>query len=122
MKRLFVACLTSFASAYALAHGDLQPAHGGVIEEGALVTVELVAKPGGLAVYLSDHGKAMDAKGASGSVIVLGGGGKVEAKLTPADGNALSATGNFKLGSGSKAIVKLSVPGKGDDQIRFSIK
>lgn len=122
MNQLFSALLATALMAPALAHGDLQPMHGGVIAEGKHVTIELVAKADSLDVYLSDHAKTIDAKGASAEVILLGSDGKVNAKLLPTSGNQLSAKGRFKVGPGSKAIVKVSVPGKGDDQVRLSIK
>lgn len=122
MNKLIPALLAATLLGPAFAHGDLKPMHGGVIAEGKHVTVELVAKADSLDVYLTDHDKDIDAKGASGEVILLSGSDKSDAKLVPAAGNQLSAKGNFKVGAGSKAIVKVSVPGKGDDQVRLSIK
>ncbi|WP_374350704.1 hypothetical protein [Chitinimonas sp.] len=122
MNKLIPALLTATLIAPAFAHGDLKPMHGGVIAEGKHVTVELVAKTDSLDVYLTDHDKDIDAKGTSGEVILLSGSDKSDTKLAPAAGNQLSAKGSFKVGAGSKAIVKVSVPGKGDDQVRLSIK
>ncbi|MFC4160566.1 hypothetical protein [Chitinimonas lacunae] len=121
MNKRIPPLLVAAMLATAYAHGDLKPAHGGVIAEGKQVVVELVVKTDRLDVYLTDHVKAIDAKGASGQVILLSGGTKTEARLLPAAGNLLSVQGNFKLGAGAKAIVKVSIPGKGEDQIRLSL-
>lgn len=122
MKRYLLSAAFVAVASQAFAHGDLKPAQGGVIAEGKLVAMELVARPDALSVYLSDHGKPIDAKGASGEVVLLTGTEKATAKLVPAAGNELTAKGSYKVGAGTKAIVKVSMPGKGDDQVRLSVK
>ena|SRR3990167_1322741 len=122
MKSQLLALLcSSLFSLPVLAHGTLAPAHGGVIVEGKSITAELVAKPERLAVYLSNHGKPVDAQGASGEVLLLSAGKKASVPLTPAEGNRLDGSGDYQLAPGAKAIVKLSVPGTGDEQLRFSL-
>lgn len=122
MKSQLLALLcSSLFSLPALAHGTLEAAHGGVIVEGKAITAELVAKPENLDVYLSNHGEPMDAQGAGGEVLLLSGGKKATVKLAPAEGNRLSGSGDYQLAPGAKAIVKLSVPGAADEQLRFSL-
>lgn len=122
MKSQLLALLcSSLFSLPVLAHGSLEPAHGGVIVEGKSITAELVAQPEGLAVYLSNHGEPVSAQGASGEVLLLSAGQKANVKLAPAEGNRLDGSGDYQLAPGAKAIVKLSVPGTGDEQLRFSL-
>lgn len=121
MKK-WIAILSLAAAGNVFAHGDMSPLHGGIVQEGKLVSIEMVAKPDSLTVYLSDHGQTLDSKGVSGEVTLLTGTEKTSVKLAPTGGNILSAKGNFKVGSGSKALVKINVPGKGVDQIRLLLK
>jgi hypothetical protein len=122
MKSQLLALLcSSLFSLPVLAHGTLEPTHGGVIVEGKSVTAELVTTPENLDVYLSNHGEPLDAQGASGEILLLSGGKKATVKLAPVEGNRLSGSGDYQLAPGAKAIVKLSVPGTGDEQLRFSL-
>lgn len=106
----------------ASAHGELQAQHGGSIAEGQLVTVELVAQGQKLTVYLTDHDHALPSQGGKGEVIVLSGGVKSTVSLTAAAGNSLTGSSNVAIAPGAKAIVKISLPGKGDDQVRLTTR
>ncbi|MDP3817125.1 hypothetical protein [Pseudomonas sp.] len=122
MKSQLLALLcSSLFSLPVFAHGSLEPAHGGVIVEGKSITAELVATPESLAVYLSNHGKPVDAQGAAGEVLLLSAGKKASVPLASAEGNRLEGNGDYQLAPGAKAIVKLSVPDSGDEQLRFSL-
>ena len=120
-SQLLALLCSSLFSLPVFAHGSLEPAHGGVIVEGKSITAELVATPESLAVYLSNHGKPVDAQGAAGEVLLLSAGKKASVPLAPAEGNRLDGSGDYQLAPGAKAIVKLSVPGSGDEQLRFSL-
>lgn len=121
MKKAIVATVFTLLSAQIFAHGDLKPAHGGLIKEGKLLTLEVNVDPTMTMVYLTDHGQVVPSKDISGEVILLDGATKSTIKLTPSGGNSLMGTGT-KTKPGTKAIVKVTIPGKGEDQVRVVFK
>lgn len=119
MNKLFVMMFGLSLSSAVLAHGDLKPAHGGQIIEGKTMTVELLAQPELVTVYLSEHENVVDTKNASGEVILLNGGRKQVITLSPSGDNSLKGEG-VTLEKNAKAIVKIKVPELGDEQVRFA--
>ncbi len=119
--------LTLNASAALAAAGihatdDLSPKHGGVVSQARNdIDFELVAKPDLLTLYVRDHGKPVDTKGATGKIQLLVGTEKTEATLTPAGDNRLQAKGNFKVAKGTKAVATVQLAGKQPTTVRFSI-
>jgi predicted nuclease with RNAse H fold len=99
-----------------------KPLHGGVVVEASDVDFELVAKADVVTLYVRDHGKPIDLKGASGKIVLLSGTDKVEAALAPVEGNALQAKGAFKVTPGTKAVSTVTLPGKKPITARFVIK
>ncbi|EHL22450.1 MULTISPECIES: hypothetical protein [Comamonadaceae] len=97
-----------------------KPLHGGVVVEVKDIDYELVAKPTVIQLHLRDHGKPADVSKATAKVTMLSGTEKQEVELKPA-GDKLEATGNFKVGAGTKAVAVVSVAGKAAT-VRFSIK
>ena len=97
-----------------------KPLHGGVVVEVKDIDYELVAKPTMIQLHLRDHGKPADVSKATAKVTMLSGTEKQEVELKPA-GDKLEATGNFKVGAGTKAVAVVSVAGKAAT-VRFSIK
>ena len=97
-----------------------KPLHGGVVVEVKDIDYELVAKPTVIQLHLRDHGKPADVSKATAKVTLLSGTEKQEVELKPA-GDKLEATGNFKVGAGTKAVAVVSVAGKAAT-VRFSIK
>jgi len=96
-----------------LAHTEAgKPAHGGVIAKAEPLEVELVATTTKLTLYVMDHGKAVDTKGATAKLILLAGVEKVEATLAPAGVNRLEISGNFKLAKGTRVVGVVSVAGQ----------
>lgn len=118
MNKKCVMALGLLLAGQAFAHGDLAPAHGGLIQEGQAVTVELLVRPDMTMVYLSDHASPLEAQGASGELVLLSGGKKSVIPLAPAGGNALMGPG-AQAAQGAKAVVKLQVPARGEEQLRF---
>ena len=119
MKKIIPVVLGLSLSSAVLAHGDLKPAHGGQIIEGKTMTVELLAQPEAVTVYLSEHENFVDSKNASGEVILLNGGRKQVIALSPSGENSLKGDG-VTLEKNAKAIVKIKVPELGEEQIRFA--
>lgn len=100
---------------------EAKPQHGGVVSIVKEVNYELVASPGGLMLYVSDHGKPADLKGASAKVTLLSGAKKEEVTLAPGK-DALEAKGAFATSSGTKAVAQVSITGKGTQAVRFTLK
>lgn len=101
------------------AHGH-KPLHGGVVVEVKDIDYELVAKPTIIQLHLRDHGKPADVSKATAKITVLSGTEKQEVELKPA-GDKLEASGNFKVGSGTKAVAVVSFAGRAAT-VRFIIK
>jgi hypothetical protein len=114
--------LTLAGTAFAAGGHDHSPKHGGVVAETGDLELELVAKTDLLTLYIRDHGKPLDIKGASGKITLLSGTDKVEAALAPIDGNTLQAKGAFKIAPGTKAVASVTLPGKKPVTTRFVIK
>jgi hypothetical protein len=99
---------------------DHKPLHGGVVVEVKDMDYELVAKPTVIQLHLRDHGKAADLSKATAKLTLLTGTEKQEVELKPA-GDKLEATGNFKVGPGTKAVAIVTVAGK-PSTARFTLK
>ncbi|MBA4215242.1 MAG: hypothetical protein C0449_19390 [Polaromonas sp.] len=97
-----------------------KPLHGGVVVEVKDIDYELVAKPTVIQLHLRDHGKPADVSKATAKVTMLSGTEKQEVELKPA-GDKLEASGNFKVGAGTKAVAVVTVAGK-PATVRFTIK
>lgn len=104
----------------ALAHGDVKPRHGGTVQVANDLVFELVAQPGGAAIYVDDHGKPMPLTGVTGRLTVLNGSDKSEADLTAA-GDRLEAKG-VRLASGAKVVAALRTPAQKAITVRFTVK
>lgn len=109
----------------AFAAGDHDHAHaakhGGVVAETKQLDQELVAKPGVIQLYLSDHGKPVDVSKASAKLTLLAGTEKQEVELKPA-GDKLEATGAFKVAAGTKAVAVVTGASKSVSTARFTLK
>jgi hypothetical protein len=101
---------------------DVKPMYGGVVTEVKDINYELVAKPDGIALYVTDHGKPVDVKGGAATVTLLSASDKTEAKLSPAEENKLEAKGAFKVTAGVKAIASVTLPGQSTQSVRFTIR
>ena len=103
-------------------HGhEAKPMHGGVTAQAKDVDYELVAKADKLQLFMRDHGKPFDVSGMTAKATLLAGSDKQEVQLQPVDGK-LEAAGNFKVASGTKAVVAVSKVGKAVACVRFSLK
>lgn len=124
MKKLLIAASIALCSSLVFADGDLKPQQGGVMAESKSGhRVELVVSADMAMVYLTDHAsKPVDSKGVTGELTLLAGTEKTTASLAASGANSLMAGGKFKLASGSKAIVKFTLPGKSEEQVRLTLK
>ena len=116
--------IASFAiSLTAFAHGDAgEPKHGGITVKAKDMEYELVPKADSIALYVEDHGKKIDSKGAQAKVTLLSGGKKTEVNLIPAGDNKLEAKGAFQVGAGTKAVTTVTLAGKSAATVRFVVK
>ena len=123
---LFAALSLAGAASAQQAHShgaghDHQPLHGGVVVEASDMDFELVAKADSIALYVRDHGKAADLKGATGKLTLLAGSAKTEAALAPA-GDRLEARGSFPTAAGTKVVATVQLAGKKPANVRFALK
>ena len=120
--RLLTAVVVLLFPAAASASGEFKPSHGGVMVEAKEIQYELVAKPDTIALYVEDHGKRLDTKGATARLTLLTGKEKTEVMLAPAGGNKLEAKGVFAVGPGTKAVAVVTLAGKPPVSVRFTVK
>ena len=119
---IMLAAVTLAASAAAYADGEHKPKYGGVVAVVKDVQYELVTKPASVALFIEDHGKKVDTKGASAKLTLLSGTDKTDIALVPVGENGLEAKGVFKAPVGTKAIATITLAGKPATNVRFEIK
>jgi hypothetical protein len=101
---------------------DDKAKYGGVVSVVKDVNYELVIKGDTMALYVSDHGKPVDLKGATAKVTLLSTAGKSEVDLAQADGR-LEGKGRFiDLPHGTKAMANVTLPGQPAQAVRFTLK
>jgi nitrogen fixation protein FixH len=102
----------------------MKPMHNGVLAEASSGSVaELSTEGNMLMVYLADHeGKAVTTKGAVAELTLLNGSEKQSVKLAASGDNSFMAQGQYKAIAGTKAVLKVTLPGKSAEQFRFALK
>ena len=115
---------TSFAVHAADGHKHAEPAakYGGLVKEENDVQYELVINPDRMTLYVEDHGKKVDTKGASGKVTLRSGSERTEVTLQPAGDNKLEAMGTYKTARGTVAITQVKLAGRAEQRVRFTLK
>jgi hypothetical protein len=121
MTKIFAATAFLTLSCAVLAGGDFKPKHGGVVQEVSEIQYEVVAKADSVAIYVEDHGKKIDTKGASAKVSFLNGVEKSETTLAPAGENKLEAKGTFNIKSGTKVTAVVTMAGKAAKTVRVFV-
>ena len=119
---LLLTAVTLAASAAAYADGEHKPKYGGVVTVVRDVQYELVAKADSVALFIEDHGKKVDTKGATAKLTLLSGADKSEISLVPVGENGLEAKGVFKVPVGTKAVATIALAGKPAISARFEFK
>ena len=122
LVRAMALTLVVGAAPAVFAHGDDKPKYGGVVAEVKDVNYELVARADTVALYVEDHGKKVDTKGATAKLTLLTDGQKTEVMLMLADDGKLEAKGSFSSKAGTKAIAVVTLAGKPPASVRFEIK
>jgi len=101
---LLAAPLAAGGTAYA--HGNTKPQHGGITQMTGETVIELVKKPAGVELYISEEDEPIPSSSASAKLSIGTGAAKKEASLAPAGGNKYVGKG-VKVPSGSKVVVTL---------------
>lgn len=124
MKKTLLTLSLVLLSHMALADGEMKPAHQGVMAEASTGTrAELSTQGNMLMVYLTTHSdKAIATKGALAELTLLNGSEKQTVKISPSGDNSFMVYGPYKAVAGTKALLKVTLPGKPAEQFRFSLK
>jgi hypothetical protein len=119
-----MALSSSLLCSLAVAHGDWPPQHGGIMNEGGETSFELIQKDKATTVCLSDHGKPVATRGASGTLQVTRAGKETRHDIKAvADGNCLSASGAvIKLRAGDMAMARVQLADGSVVIGRFAVK
>ena len=120
--RFLIVVVLCILTTKAFAADEHKPRHGGVLVEVKEIQYELVAKPDMIVLYVEDHGKLIDTKGATAKLTLLSGKEKSEVMLVPAGGNKLEAKGSFAVAAGTKAVAIVTLAGKPPATVRFAVK
>jgi hypothetical protein len=100
---------------------DDKAQHGGVVSVVSDVNYELVAKADGAALYVTDHGKAVDLKGATAKLTLLSASAKSELALQPS-GDKLEGKGSLTVSPGTKAIAVVNQSGRAPVTVKFTLR
>lgn len=121
----------TITSAYAHSDAQLDEAkapNGGQLRMAGPLHLELVLdKTGGdararpVAVYVTDHaGQPLPVAGATGTVTLMIGKTRVSVPLKAEAGNRLAGSASYVAGTGTKAVVSVTMPGQETQQARFT--
>ncbi|WP_410498863.1 hypothetical protein [Chitinibacter sp. S2-10] len=124
MKKTVMTLMLALSATLAFADGDMKAMHKGVMAEATSgARAELSTEGNMLMVYLtSHHGEAIATKGVVAELTLLNGTEKQAVKLAPSGDNSFMAQGQFKAQAGTKALLKVTLPGKPAEQFRFTLK
>lgn len=100
---------------------QIKPKQSGIVQEVSEIQYEVVAKPDSVAIYIEDHGKKVDVKGAIAKVSFLNGVEKSGTMLAPASENKLEAKGTFNVKSGTKVTAVVAMVGKATKTVRVFV-
>ncbi|TVV74586.1 hypothetical protein [Sphingomonas solaris] len=99
----FLAAAT-LVQAPALAHGNMKPQHGGMVQMSGETLFELVVKPAGVQLFVSDDDEPVNAAGMTAKLGITAAGKTSEVMLKPAAGNQFTGAG-VKIPAGAKVAV-----------------
>jgi hypothetical protein len=124
MTKLLISILALIVASAASAHaaGDHAGKYGGKVVESGHHHLEVVAKDGGLEIYVEgEDGKPEDVSKAKATAVVLAEGKKHDVELTPAAGNLLKGSGSFKAAKGTTIVITLTMPDHKPEQARITL-
>lgn len=120
--RSFFIMLYFFACGVASAHTNeyldtIDGDHGGQLRMSGAYHFELIANPGTLKIYVTDHGsQPIDTAGASADAMVVTDGKKTVVNLRAAGANTFEGVGEFTLNEQSAVHLKVTMP-NGDAEL-----
>jgi hypothetical protein len=111
MKILFAASIglifsLAIIAPSALSHGNLEPKHGGIVQEAHDMVFEVVREENSISLYIRDHGNDYPTANLRGSIIILASGEKTEMSLTSSGGNKMTA--KAIISDGSKVLISVN--------------
>jgi hypothetical protein len=112
-------CCMGAGAKLALAHGDVAPQYGGVVQDVSDVAYEIVPDPGGTLLYIEDHGMPVATAGIRGTLYLWQGPKRLEHVLQPDGVNRLRAAGTRWV-KGQKAAATLKMPSGRVVVVQFS--
>ena len=120
MKQLitFLIVSSSLLCGYAVAHGSLEPKHGGVVKEAHDMVFELVREEAATSLYVRDHGEDFPTENLVASITVLAGKEKSEASFVPSGGNKMTA--DVAIAESAKVLVRVSESDHHPVTVRYS--
>ncbi|MGK0305068.1 MAG: hypothetical protein ACI8UG_000812 [Gammaproteobacteria bacterium] len=119
IKLVLIALITSAVLvSNALAHGSLEPMHGGVVKEAHDMVFELVREEKSVSLYVRDHGEAYPTTELVVNVMVLANKEKSEAPFIPSGGNKMVA--DITINDGAKVLIRVSEEDHHPVTIRYS--
>jgi hypothetical protein len=119
IKLVSIALITSAVLvSNALAHGSLEPMHGGVVKEAHDMVFELVREEKSVSLYVRDHGEAYPSTELVANVVVLANQEKSEASFIPSGGNKMVA--DMTINDGAKVLIRVSEEEHHPVTIRYS--
>jgi hypothetical protein len=119
IKLVSIALITSAVMvSNALAHGSLEPMHGGVVKEAHDMVFELVREEKSVSLYVRDHGEAYPSTELVANVVVSANKKKSEASFIPSGGNTMVA--DIIINDGAKVLIRVSEGDHHPVTIRYS--
>lgn len=103
------------------AHELSQPQYGGTVAEVQGVTYELLVRPDGAVIYVTDHGRPVPTRDADGSIVLLSGARTAQVALVPTGLNELRGQANLKTFGSAKALATIALAGRKPVTVRFTV-
>jgi hypothetical protein len=106
-----VLAATVLSVGVAVAHGNLEPEHGGTVQLVGDMSFELVTRQDGVELYVEDDGEEVNSAELSAKMTIIDQGSKSEVLLQPAAGNKFEAKG-LNIPKGARVAVLLTLADK----------
>ena len=103
---LALAALLAFVPAMTLAHGNMKPQHGGIVQMSGETVFELVVKPSSVELYVSEDDEAVAPANATASLVVTAGGKETDVPMSAGPNNGFVAQTRVPKGASVGVVVK----------------
>ncbi len=121
LARAVITGALAVTATVALAHGEAKPRHGGIVRTAHDLDFELVSRAGGVVLHIIDHGRPLPTEGMQGTITILTGATKAEARLRPGEAGTLVADG-LTLPAGATVVAAFTDAGGRARTVRFALK